>query len=84
MNFQDVFDVLRKYIEERILDTTEVTLGEDTPLLEWGILNSLSTTRLTGFIREHFGVEVPIEEMVGDNFRDLRSIGALVVRLGTR
>jgi acyl carrier protein len=78
---QEILDVLKKYIEERILDSPGVVLELDTPLLEWGVLNSLSTTRLVGFVREHFGIDVPTEEMVGENFKDLRSIGRLLHRL---
>ncbi len=82
MNESEVADVLRKYLTERILDAADVQLEPDTPLLEWGILNSLTTTRLVGFIREQFGIEIPVEEMVGGNFKDLLSISRLVVRLG--
>ncbi|MBB4918281.1 acyl carrier protein [Streptosporangium saharense] len=82
MNGSEVSDVLRKYLQERILDTSDVEIEPETPLLEWGILNSLTTTRLVGFIREQYGIEIPMEEMVGGNFKDLRSISALVVRLG--
>ncbi|RCG33322.1 acyl carrier protein [Sphaerisporangium album] len=82
MDESEVADVLRKYLTERILDATDVAIEPDTPLLEWGILNSLTTTRLVGFVREHFGIEIPTEEMVGQNFKDLRSIGRLVAGLG--
>jgi acyl carrier protein len=78
---EEVLDILKKYIEERILDSPGVVLEADTPLLEWGILNSLSTTQLVGFVRDHFGMDVPPEEMVGENFRDLASITRLLQRL---
>ena len=81
MDGQEFLDILKKYIEERILDGPGTTLEADTPLLEWGILNSLSTTQLVGFVRDHFGIDVPPEEMVGQNFRDLASITRLLQRL---
>jgi acyl carrier protein len=34
--------------------------------------------RLLSFIRERFEVEVPMNEMTGDNFRDLTAITTLV------
>lgn len=81
MEDQEVMDILRTYIEERILESPGVALEPDTPLLEWGVLNSLSTVQLIGFVRERLGIDVPAEEMVGENFKDLRAIGRLLVRL---
>ncbi|WP_326823013.1 acyl carrier protein [Streptosporangium sp. NBC_01639] len=81
MHESEVADVLRKYLTERILDASNVEIEPDTPLLEWGILNSLTTTRLVGFVREQYGIEIPVEEMVGENFKNLLNISRLVVRL---
>jgi acyl carrier protein len=74
----EILDVLKRYIEDQLLDALGTTIEPSTPLLEWGILNSLSTTRLVGFVHEKFGIHIPAEEMVGNNFRDLNSISRLV------
>ncbi|WP_460395462.1 acyl carrier protein [Actinophytocola sediminis] len=66
---------------DQVLNASVDTIEPDAPLLEWGILNSLSTTRLVGFIRDQFGIDVPPESLVGANFKDLNSITALVVGL---
>ncbi|MGD0560357.1 MAG: acyl carrier protein [Streptosporangiaceae bacterium] len=76
-----ILDTLRDYVNERILQDQTVTIEPDTPLLEWGILNSVSTVQLIGFIRERFQVDVPPEQVVGRNFRDLRSITQLLAQL---
>lgn len=76
-----IFDTLRDYVNERILQDPTVTIEPDTPLLEWGILNSVSTVQLIGFIRDRFHVVVPSEGVTGENFRDLRSITQLLARL---
>lgn len=81
MRQQDVINTIRIYLVEQILDSPQEAIEVDTPLLEWGILNSLSTVRLVGFIREHFELEIPIEEMVGENFRNIDTISALACRL---
>lgn len=81
MQDQVILDSLRAYITERILQDPSVTIEPDTPLLEWGILNSISTAQLIGFIREQFQVNVPFEDIVGTNFKDLRSISQLLVQL---
>jgi acyl carrier protein len=81
MQDQVVLDSLRAYVSERILQDPSITIEPDTPLLEWGILNSISTVQLIGFIREQFQVDVPPEEVAGRNFKDLRSISQLLAQL---
>lgn len=78
MKDQDIREVIRAFIAKEILGDADAALEADTPLLELGILTSLSTMRLVGFVRERFGVEIPMDEMIGDNFRDLAAITALV------
>jgi acyl carrier protein len=80
---QVMLDTLRDYVSERILQDPTVTIEPDTPLLEWGILNSISTVQLIGFIRERFQVHVPPEEVAGRNFKDLLSITLLLTKLNT-
>jgi acyl carrier protein len=81
MRDQIILETLRTYVSERILQDSKVEIEPDTPLLEWGILNSVSTVQLIGFIRETFQVDVPPEEVVGKNFRDLQSISKLLMQL---
>jgi acyl carrier protein len=81
MQNQMVLDTLRSYIGERIIQDSNVALEPDTPLLEWGILTSISTVRLIGFIREEFQIDVPPEDVLGSNFKDLRSICQLLIQL---
>ena len=83
MRYQATLDTLREYVDERILQDPTVTIDPDTPLLECGILNSVSTVQLVGFIRERFHVVIPPEEVAGRNFRDLRSITQLLAKLDT-
>lgn len=81
MQQQVILDSLRDYVTERILQDSSVMIEPDTPLLEWGILNSISTVQLIGFIREQFQLEVPPEAVAGRNFKDLRSISQLLAQL---
>ncbi|NUT97298.1 MAG: acyl carrier protein [Saccharothrix sp.] len=82
MEHGEVLAELTGFIRDKVLDPSAgVEVEPDTPLLEWGILNSLTTTSLVVFIQERFGVDVPAERMVGRNFRDLDSITALVLDL---
>lgn len=81
MNDQVILDVLQDYLGGQILQDPGVIIELDTPLLEWGVLNSISTMQLIGFIRERFQIDVPPEEVVGSNFKDLRSISQLLLQL---
>lgn len=74
--------LIKEFIESRILQDTEVSIDIDTRLLELGILTSISTMKLVAFIRESFGgLEVPIDDMLAENFVNLAAIGELVDRL---
>ncbi|MFY1625627.1 acyl carrier protein [Micromonospora sp. WMMD723] len=73
---------LHQYITENLLgDARESQLSSDTPLLEWGVLNSLNLVRLLAYIRDGFGVAVPPALITGQHFRNLRAIADLVYDL---
>lgn len=60
---------------------TAPELKPDTPLLEWGILNSLNTAKLLAYLRDELGVEVPLTHVTGRYFQDLESVTDLVLSL---
>lgn len=72
---------LKRYIVQEVLEGDDQGLTTDTPLLEWGVLNSMEMQRLTRFISDRISVEVPFEEVVPENFMTIGSIAALVERL---
>lgn len=61
----------------------EAPIEADTALLDLGILDSLKTAILLNFIRDDLGVSVPAVALNAANFRDLRSIAALVDEIAT-
>ena len=76
---EKVMSVLMDYIQDRLLDGDQsVGLTTETPLLEWGILNSIETARLVSHIRHEFGVRVPPSHMVSKHFGSVESIADLV------
>jgi len=76
-----VYEVLAPYVAETFLGEGKEILQPDTPLLEWGILNSMNTAKLLTFIRESLGVEVPVTHITGAHFRTLDTITDLVSSL---
>lgn len=55
---------------------SEVT--EDTPLLEQGLLDSLSLMKLIAFLERQYRLMVPEEEITPDNFKSLATIRRLI------
>ncbi|TDV52024.1 phosphopantetheine-binding protein [Actinophytocola oryzae] len=84
---QALLEKLTRYVSDEVLGEQDATdLTTTTPLLEWGILNSVETARLTVYLRQEFGVRVPPMQVNAEHFKDLESITDLVteLRLGTR
>lgn len=78
---EQVLASLTRFIEDEVLLQSGTTIEPVTPLLEWGILTSLSTMRVVAFIRDRFGVFVPPERIVGANFVNLNALTRMVLAL---
>jgi len=53
----------------------------DTELIDEGVLDSLEILRLVSFLEERFGIAVPVEEFVPENFRTPATVAAMMARL---
>ena len=71
---------IRDYIVEHHLDG-QADLDRRTPLLEWGVIDSVALTDVLAFVEDEFDVAVPAEELTPENLRDLETIGTLLCRL---
>ncbi|MFE3096070.1 acyl carrier protein [Streptomyces sp. NPDC059248] len=70
------------YIRTELLDgDPSAELTAESPLLEWGVLNSMNITRLVAFLRERFDADVTPGHLVPANFRDIGSVARLVAGL---
>ena len=69
--------VINDYISrELVQDATLLPLGNTTPLLETGILDSLSLLRLVVFIQQQFGIVVDDVDLVPEHFDSVDAICA--------
>jgi acyl carrier protein len=59
---------------EFVQDSSLLPLGNSTPLLETGILDSLALLRLVVFIQEQFGIVVDDLELVPEHFASVDAI----------
>lgn len=81
---EPTLDRLVDYVKNELLEGAELEeLTTETPLLEWGVLNSMQTARLVSWIREELGVQIPPTQVVSRNFQTLRTVAELVERLRT-
>lgn len=78
MQHDDILAQLTTYVADEILDGERRDLTGDTPLLEWGILDSVAMVSLLAFIEEKFNVEIPDEAVRPENFATLGRLAALV------
>lgn len=81
MNFDQILGVVRDYVARDLLAGEDAGLDGQTPLLEYGLIDSVSLVRLTEFLHSRFGVKIPRDELTIANLKDLHSITTLVVRL---
>jgi len=81
MQRSEVLEQVKSYISKQVLDGRDIGLNEMTPLLEWGLINSLEIVRLLSFLQEQFNIEVPSEKIIADHFINLASIADLVLEL---
>lgn len=69
--------VINDYItRELVQDPALLPLGNETSLLETGILDSLSLLRLVVFIQDRFGVAVDSADLVPEHFDTVDAICA--------
>ncbi|MFF2190654.1 acyl carrier protein [Streptomyces sp. NPDC058155] len=80
MTDAEIFDDIKAFIEDKGLKG-QGTIESDTPLLEWGILDSLTLARLTAHVEARYGITVPSGVSFGERFRDLKSIVEFIVEL---
>jgi 2-hydroxymuconate-semialdehyde hydrolase len=80
LRLDEYVEPIREYIVHEHLDGRP-DLDRHTPLLEWGVIDSLALTDVLGFVEEEFDVTVPASELTPENLHDIEAIAALLVRL---
>jgi len=77
----EILEKLRSFIAEELLFGQDAGLDETTPLLEWGIIDSLTMVSFLAFIDEQLHVTVPDDEVRPENFQNLQSLTNLLLRI---
>lgn len=79
MKRQDVIEIVQKYFVEQVLNEQDTGLDASTPLLEWGLVNSIEIIRLLTFIQERFSIEIPASEMTASNFVTIGAVADMIL-----
>ena len=61
------------FIEKHLLESA-IEIGPEDDLLNTGLLDSIGVIKLIAYIEEEFGIAVPPEEMVIENFISVQAI----------
>ena len=67
--------IIIKYIQDNLLTGKgEIELLPEDDLLGSGLLDSMGVMRLVGFVEETFHIQIPPEDIVIENFMDVKAI----------
>ena len=69
---------VRKFINTELLYREDQRIVATENLIEKGVIDSMSLLRLISYLEDCYGIEIPDEEILPDNFRSLSSIETLV------
>lgn len=78
MNRIEITARLRKYIVNELLDGDGKDLEPTTPLLQWGILDSIGIVSLLSFIEEDMGIEVPDQSVRPEYFESIEHLATML------
>jgi len=76
---QEIERTLKDYIvKEFMYDKLEITLANDLPLIESGIIDSLGIFTLIGYIESEMKVKIRPDDVVIENFETVDAVTTLV------
>jgi acyl carrier protein len=71
---------LTEFIKTEIMNNRSVNIDPNQDLLGAGILDSLGILQLVAFIEEKFGVQVPDEDVIFENFQSINALAGYLER----
>jgi acyl carrier protein len=81
----DLKRVIRDYVvKEYVEDGDDVEIGEDTPLITGGIVDSFSMVSLKRFLEKKYAIQIPDAEATPAAFDSVGRIAELVGRIRAR
>jgi acyl carrier protein len=81
---EDIYPVLHEYVTRELLHGEDTGLAADTPLLEWGVIDSMSLAELLAFIEQRFSIQVAEEKVTPEHFQSLGALSELLAHLSEK
>ena len=81
MDIEGIVTALKNYITAELLDGQGSDLELTTPLLELGIIDSISTLRIVQFMESKFDIEVPANELKAENMSSINNMSKMILKL---
>ena len=69
------------FVAREFLDGDERELTPTTPLLEWGVLDSMSMLALLAFVEDELEIRIPDEAVRPESFQNLDRLATLLAKL---
>lgn len=78
-------EVIRNFIVSELMrNQHDELLGDEDPLIESGIIDSMGVMSLLAFLEKEFSIEIPGDDLLPENFASITAVAALVERQRTR
>ena len=72
-------DIIKDFlVKEIILNSENKNIGIDDSLIEAGIIDSLGILKLITFLEREFSIRVKDEEVLPENFENIRAISSFI------
>jgi acyl carrier protein len=82
VNEHEVAARLEAFLRESFgVSPTDPHFGRDVDLFEGGYVDSVGLAETLGFVEEEFGVQVPDEELLSDDFATIDGMARVVARV---
>lgn len=82
MTHADVADQLEAFVREQFgIPANDPKFGREVRLFERGYVDSIGVAEMLAFIEETFGVTVPDDDLLSDDFTTVDGIARIVRRL---
>jgi 2-hydroxymuconate-semialdehyde hydrolase len=80
---ENITSELVRFANQELLSTSQQAITRDleSPVLEMGILDSLSMVSLLTFVQTRLGVVIPDEKVLPENFETLGTLADLITQL---
>ena len=79
MTLDTVYDIVRDYFVEELLDGDGRGLELDTDMIGGGLLDSFAVVQFVSFVEERFGIEIPRDSIDAEHFHSIRTACQLIV-----